>query len=58
MILEVMKPQIAAGSRGVPPAYGEVLFRAWRETPGEGEGAVSLEVRTISVLTYVVYFWL
>ena len=44
MILEVMKPQIAAGSRGVPSAYGEVLFRSWKETPSEGDGTVSLEV--------------
>ena len=31
-MLEVMKPQIAAGSKGVPTAYGEVLFRAWKDT--------------------------
>ena len=41
-----MKPQIAAGSKGVPTAYGEILFRAWKETVG---GAKSNETDTTEV---------
>lgn len=46
MILEVMKPQIAAGSRGVPAAYGEILFRVWKDSAAgdKNNGAVSSEV--------------
>ena len=41
-----MKPQIAAGSKGVPTAYGEILFRAWKEIAG---GAKSNETDTSEV---------
>lgn len=46
MIMEVMKPQIAAGSRGVPAAYGEVLFRVWKDSSAADDSneAVSTEV--------------
>ena len=41
-----MKPQIAAGSRGVPAAYGEVLFRVWKDSSvaDDSNEAVSTEV--------------
>lgn len=45
-MLGVMKPQIAAGSKGVPTAYGEILFRAWKETAG---GAKRNETDTTEV---------
>jgi Condensin II non structural maintenance of chromosomes subunit len=46
MIMEVMKPQIAAGSRGVSVAYGEILFRVWKDfsVDRKGDEAVSIEV--------------
>ena len=47
MILEVMRPQIAAGSKGVPTAYGEILYRAWRDNSpevGKNHNDVSIEV--------------
>ena len=49
MILEVMKPQIAAGSRGVSVAYGEILFRVWKDVSSErkGDEAVSIEVNSV-----------
>lgn len=49
MILEVMKPQIAAGSRGVSVAYGEILFRVWKDISSErkGDEAVSIEVNSV-----------
>jgi hypothetical protein len=31
LIVGVMKPQIATGTRGVASAYGDVLFRAWKD---------------------------
>ena len=46
-MLEVMKPQIAAGSKGVPTAYGEILFRAWKETVG---GSKSNEIDMTEVI--------
>jgi hypothetical protein len=39
-----MKPQIAIGSKGVAAAYGEVLFRAWKDTPTSEGIAVTMEV--------------
>ena len=48
-ILEVMKPQIAAGSKGVPTAYGEVLFRAWKDTAAAAGGAKNNGVNTSEV---------
>ena len=49
MIMEVMKPQIAAGSRGVSVAYGEILFRVWKDfsVDRKGDEAVSIEVSWI-----------
>ena len=54
MILEVIKPQIAIGTKSVSAAYGEILYRAWKENqgeskpvdsvPGEYENPVSREV--------------
>lgn len=47
MILEVMRPQIAAGSKGVPSAYGEILYRAWKDNSSnqsKNDVDVTLEV--------------
>lgn len=52
MIMEVMKPQIAAGSRGVSVAYGEILFRVWKDfsVDRKGDETVSIEVIECSAI--------
>lgn len=43
-----MKPQIATASRSVTTAYGEILFRAWKEVPApknDEDISVTLEVQ-------------
>jgi Condensin II non structural maintenance of chromosomes subunit len=55
-MLEVMKPQIAAGSKGVPTAYGEVLFRAWKDTAAGAGGAKNNGINTSDV-SYAIDWW-
>ena len=53
MIMEVMKPQIAAGSRGVPAAYGEVLFRVWKDSSAADDSNEAVSTEVIIQLTFL-----
>ena len=36
-ILEVMKPQLLTNMKFIASSYGEILYRAWKDSKGDGE---------------------
>ena len=43
-MIGVMKPQIAAGVRGVALSYGQIIFRAWKESESVDSGSTTLAI--------------
>jgi condensin-2 complex subunit G2 len=41
LILGVLKPQLGMGNMGVAEAYGDVLFRAWKDLNGEDSNIIN-----------------
>lgn len=50
LIVSVMKPQIAAGMKGVASAYGAVIYRAWKdaETAPELQATIEESIQSLA----------